>query len=125
MTDATIERVARALCLYAGQAPDGVQRHTVMMAHRSTGPDTPPATHPETIIGKPNWTYFVGQAEAALTAAPSPDQQPDIRALTQRVERLRLALEGIAWMDEFLEFLDADGAKAMMNLAREAIRNDE
>lgn len=39
-----------------------------------------------------------------------------------RAERLRLALEAIAWMDEFL---DADGAKAMMNIAREALRNDE
>lgn len=40
----------------------------------------------------------------------------------ERAERLRLALEQIAWMDEFL---DADGARAMMNIAREAIRNDE
>lgn len=39
----------------------------------------------------------------------------------QRAERLRLALEQIAWMDEFL---DADGAKAMMSIAREAINND-
>lgn len=39
----------------------------------------------------------------------------------ERAERLRLALESIAWMDEFL---DADGARAMMNIAREAINND-
>lgn len=39
-----------------------------------------------------------------------------------RADRLRLELEKIAWMDEFL---DADGARAMMNIAREAIRNDE
>jgi hypothetical protein len=39
----------------------------------------------------------------------------------ERSERLRLALEQIAWMDEFL---DKDGARAMMNIAREAINND-
>lgn len=40
----------------------------------------------------------------------------------ERAERLRLALEQIAWMDEFL---DSDCARAMMNIAREALRNDE
>lgn len=40
----------------------------------------------------------------------------------KRAERLRLELEKIAWMDEFL---DADSAKAMMGIAREAVRTDE
>ena len=39
-----------------------------------------------------------------------------------RGERLRLELEKIGWMDEFL---DADGARAMMNIAREAVQADE
>ena len=38
-----------------------------------------------------------------------------------RAERLRLALEEIGWMDEFL---DADGAKAMMKIARSAVNAD-
>ena len=39
-----------------------------------------------------------------------------------RAERLRLELEKIGWMDEFL---DADGARAMMNIARDAMNTDE
>ena len=39
-----------------------------------------------------------------------------------RAERLRLELEKIGWMDEFL---DAAGAKAMMNIARAAVQADE
>jgi hypothetical protein len=39
-----------------------------------------------------------------------------------RSERLRLELEKIGFMDEFL---DAEGAKAMMNIARDAIEEDE
>jgi hypothetical protein len=44
------------------------------------------------------------------------------REFLARAERLRLELEKIGWMDEFL---DADGAKAMMNIAREAVEADE
>lgn len=39
-----------------------------------------------------------------------------------RAERLRLELEKIGWMDEFL---DAAGARAMMNIARDAVNADE
>lgn len=39
-----------------------------------------------------------------------------------RSERLRLELEKIGFMDEFL---DADGARAMMSLARKAVEVDE
>lgn len=44
------------------------------------------------------------------------------RMLDARAERLRLELEKIAWMDEFL---DADSAKAMMKIARKAVEVDE
>jgi hypothetical protein len=40
----------------------------------------------------------------------------------ERAERLRLELEKIAWMDEFL---DAEGARQMMQIARDAIQADE
>lgn len=39
-----------------------------------------------------------------------------------RAERLRLELEKIGWMDEFL---DADGVRAMMQIARDAVNADE
>ena len=44
------------------------------------------------------------------------------RLLVARAERLRLELEKIGWMDEFL---NADGAKAMMQIARDAVNADE
>lgn len=49
------------------------------------------------------------------------EQCPVCRA-TARAEQLRLELEKIAWLDEFL---DAAGARAMMNIAREAVQADE
>lgn len=45
-----------------------------------------------------------------------------LAAQKARAERLRLKLEKIGWMDEFL---NADGAKAMMNIARDAVQADE
>jgi hypothetical protein len=39
-----------------------------------------------------------------------------------RADKLRFALEQIGWMDEFL---DADGAKAMLQIARNAVNEDE
>ena len=44
------------------------------------------------------------------------------REFLARAERLRLELEKIAWMDEFL---DAHGAKVMMQIARDAVNEDE
>ncbi len=45
-----------------------------------------------------------------------------VNKIVPRAERLRLALEQIGWMDEFL---DADGARAMMQIARAAVNADE
>jgi hypothetical protein len=39
-----------------------------------------------------------------------------------RLDKLRLALERIGWMDEFL---NAEGAKAMLRIARDAVNEDE
>ena len=50
------------------------------------------------------------------------DMQMEIERLTTRCGRLRSALEKIGWLDEFL---DADGAMAMMNMARDAVNADE
>ncbi len=55
--------------------------------------------------------------EAPVASAPTNAQSP-----LRRAETLRLELEKIAWMDEFL---DAAGAREMMNIARDAVRADE
>ncbi len=60
-------------------------------------------------------SYDYGAAEARILALI-------MNKIVPRAERLRLALEQIGWMDEFL---DADGARAMMQIARAAVNADE
>ncbi len=98
---------------------DGLRRAKIeieRLRRRAQQPFADPTGYPPAA----DWALVGADAltgEAPVASAPTNAQSP-----LRRAETLRLELEKIAWMDEFL---DAAGAREMMNIARDAVRADE